>query len=346
MKSNAIIRIIIWSLVIVLLVGLLSIGLYRSGRRLAWKAPVPVETAFPPASLPDPEADAMDKSSMHTDATAPAASSPSMTGISLDPRQIQEIDIEWVSGHIIIESAEVDSIQISESAPSAPKYAMVWKQHNDKLTIRFCENASFNIGFNNIVAKDLTILVPMDWELNSLNVNAASSMLDVKNLVIREVDFDGASGTCNFVNCSISELDLDTASGDIYYTGSLESLDCDAASASVFAVFDNVPRRIEMDSMSGDLDITLPTDAGFAVTMEALSSDFISDFGYSERNGSYHHGDGKCKISMDAMSGDVYIRDRKNADATSSLHHHTDTCTTHPESCPNNAVHHTEPHHK
>lgn len=274
--------------------------------------------------------------------------------ISLDAKQIREIEIEWAAGHITIEPADVAAIQVSESSHSDPKYAMVWKQNNDKLTIRFSENSNLNFGvtLNNVISKDLTILVPMGWECDSLDIDAASATVDIQNLAIKEVDFDGASGTCNFVNCVIEELDLDTASGDIYFSGSLTTLDCDAASASVFAVFDNVPSRIDMDSMSGDLDITLPSTAGFTVTMDGLSTDFFSDFGFSQaKDGSCYRGNGACKITMDAMSGDIYIREYKasstepEAAAVPTAHIHTDACTTDPDSCPDSTTHHTEPSH-
>lgn len=240
--------------------------------------------------------------------------------ITLDPRQINEIDIEWAAGNITIESADVDTIQFSESASEESKHPMVWKQNNDKLTIRFSETVNFDLSFgltvNNVPDKNLTILVPVGWECDSLEIDAAAATVDVKNLVIKEVDFDGASGTCNFVNCAVNELDLDTASGDIYFTGSLDTLDCDAASASVYAVFENAPSRIDMDSMSGDLDITLHQGVGFTVSMDALSSDFVCEFGYSQKkDGTYSRGDGKCRINLDALSGDLYIREYKTADA-------------------------------
>ena len=237
---------------------------------------------------------------------------------TFDPRQIREIDIEWALGSIIIEPAEVDSIQISEAASSESAYPMVWKQNNNKLTIRFSEKNNFSFGINlgQEDSKNLCILVPIGWECDALEIDAASATVDVKNLTIREVDFDGASGNCNFAGCVIDELDIDTASGDIYFNGTLNSLDCDAASASVYAVFDNVPSRIEMDSMSGDLDISLPSTAGFTVSMEALTSDFVCEFGYAqEKDRTYRRGDGKCRITLNAMSGDLYIRKNKEPDS-------------------------------
>nr|MBQ8244303.1 DUF4097 family beta strand repeat protein [Oscillospiraceae bacterium] len=284
--------------------------------------------------------------------------------ISLDARQIREIDIEWAAGDITIETADVDSIQISESEPAEPKYAMVWKQNNDTLTIRFCEdttlNFDFGISLRDVVSKDLTILVPVGWECDSLEINVASATLTVTNMVIKEVDFDGASGTSDFDNCIIDEMDLDTASGDVSFTGSLDILDCDAASASVTAVLENIPSRIDMDSMSGDLDLTLPENAGFKVSMDGMSSEFNSDFETTINNGNYICGDGSCKITMAGMSGDLYIRKNTTippvsevTDATeipavtdaSGTHHHTEACYTAPDSCPDNNTHHDESHH-
>ena len=281
------------------------------------------------------------------------APSVSDSDLTFDPSQIRELDIKWVAGTVTVKPAAVDTIQVSESEPSNPKSALVWQQISNKLVIRFSEDTSMNFNFgitiNNIQEKDLTVLVPMGWECYSLEVDAASATLDVQNLVIHEVDFDGASGECKFENCVIDDLDLDTASGDISFTGSLNTLDCDAASASVTAVFDNIPTHIDMDSMSGDLDITLPYSAGFEVSMKALSSNFHSDFDYAESAKGFRCGNGECSISMDAMSGALYIRRAAHGSApeTSSqneIHHHTDTCTTHPDSCPDNTAHHTEPH--
>lgn len=279
MKANAIVRIVIWSLVLVILLGVLGAGLlFRTMRS-------------------------------HSDSDEHFGNL-SSGSFSLDPSDVREIHIEWAAGNIVIEPAAVDSIQISESAPGHSVDSMVWKLDKCKLSIRSSEKITVAFGINQIqnYSKDLTILVPMNWECASLEIDAASAAVSVKNLVIRNVDFDGASGTCNFDNCDIDTLDVDTASGDISFTGTMNILECDSASANVCAVFDNVPSRIDVDSMSGDLDITLPSHAGFMVSMDGLAEDFTSDFLYTQRNGEYWHGDGQCRITLDALSSDVYIR--------------------------------------
>lgn len=350
MKTNAIIRIIIWSLVILLLSAILAGGLlgghvlrsvFRifSGEDTTWVATTParidsgetpVETQLPVRPL-EPE-----------------------NTLTLPATDIRNIEIEWVAGKILIQPMDVPEITFSESDVTDIKNALAWEHRNNTLSIYFCEDAIHNfIGFGNNtkLTKDLTIYVPKDWTCDSLEIDAASASLEVNDLTIREVDIDTASGACKFDNCSVKELDLDTASGDIRFYGFLDILDCDAASANFYAILTNIPTRMDMDSMSGDLDITLPESAGFTASVEGLSAKFTSDFDTITRNGNHVHGDGHCRISVDAVSGDVTIRKAAEPPVAETIvpaeipgenahHEHTDSCTTDPDSCPDNNIHH------
>lgn len=285
MKSNAIIRIVIWSIVIVVLL-VLMVSILGSSRLIR---DVPTSNTY------EESIELIPGSTQHFSA-----------------EQVTDLNIEWAAGSITIQPGDVDEITVSESEVTDKDYVMVCKQKGSTLTIAFCKESTINFNFgitvNNLMDKDLHITVPRDWICDSLDIDAASATLDVYDLKIREVEFDGASGTCEFTRCTVDKLDLDTASGDVRFVGSLDILDCDAASASVYAELDNIPSRMDMDSMSGDLDITLPESAGFTVTMDGMSSDFTSDFETTISNGSYICGDGSCRINVDAMSGDVNIR--------------------------------------
>lgn len=295
MKTNAIIRIIAWSLVIVVLLGVLFV--FTLGKSFFLKGIV--LGSSPEASK---AAVSLEEAAMHVN--APGES------IEIDADQIRDLNIVWAAGKILIQPADVPSIEISETEVEDAKHAMLWKVSGNKLTIRFQEDTTLGFGINigDALNKDLTILVPKDWKCGTLEIDAAAADLEVSGLEIKEVEFDGASGVCEFNNCVVDQLDLDTASGNVTFTGSLDVLDCDAASANVIAVLENIPSRIDMDSMSGDLDLTLPENAGFTVTMDGMSSEFDSDFETSIKNGKYVCGDGSCRISVDGMSGDVIIR--------------------------------------
>lgn len=329
MKTNAIIRIVIWSAVIVLLAfPLIAVLLGGIPLNRMYTAETFAETA-------------------PTEAVAAMSTLESGEKIRLSPEDVTDIEIEWVAGSIVIQPADVEYIQISESDVSDAKDTMVYHLKNGKLSIDFCEDYDLDsfMGISihtNTLTKDLCILVPWGWECATLEVDAASATLEVNDLTIREVEIDTASGACWFDMCTVDQLDLDTASGDIQFVGNLNILDCDAASANVRAVLGNVPTRMDLDSMSGDLDVTLPVDAGFTAKIDAMSSEFTSDFPTTQVNGNHVCGDGSCRISVNAMSGDVIIRQA----AAATAHAHTEECTTNPDSCPDNTEHHEDDSHK
>ena len=232
------------------------------------------------------------------------------------PATIREIKIEWISGSVTVEPGDVQEITFLESGNGTDKYEMVWKQSGDELVIQYSKDSStagFGLHFGD-GSKDLTVTVPRNWLCNSLELDTASADLTVRDMIIREMEIDSVSGTAKFENCTVSSLDVDTASEDVTFTGSLNELDFEAASASFTGVLENVPDKVKMDSMSGGLTLTLPEDAGFTVSLDAMSSDFSSDFPTVKKNKSYVCGDGHCKIDVDAMSGDVSIL-KQSADA-------------------------------
>lgn len=290
MGNHAIIRIVIWSIVLVILVGILALGLgtFR---------------------LP------FDRNRTDRDSSGYMESDPSGSGSNIcafAAADIQDLEIEWVSGKIVLQTDDTaDTIRIREDFRGNDQYRMVYKQTGNTLSIRFSmDSISFTgFGFNltGDLSKDLTVLVPSGWICEELEIDTASADLLVQDMTIRRMDFDGASGTCDFENSTVDQLDMDTASGNIRFHGNLDTLDFDAASASFRGELLNIPRNIKMDSMSGDLELTLPEDAGFSVTIDGMSCTFSSDFSYEMRSGRYIHGNGSCQIDVDGMSCDVMI---------------------------------------
>ncbi len=234
--------------------------------------------------------------------------------------EVREISVEWAAGEITIKAAAVSDICFYETEDS--KHPMVWKVKDGKLDIDYSEDIQVGIlHFGNLsfADKDLTILVPQDWSCDELELDTASTALRLSDLTVRKVDVDSASGVCRFQNCHITDLDIDTASGDVFLEGTLNTLDFDAASAKFTGVLYNTPSRIVVDSMSGDLDLTLPEDTGFTVKMDGMSNGFTSDFPTTARNGSHVCGDGRCVIEVDGMSSDVVIRKNGNLPVTEAL---------------------------
>ena len=266
MKTNAIVRIIIYSLVLLLLTGILLGGLEIGSFVFEFS-----------------------DGNTYTSGDG-----------SADAAAIRNLDIEWASGAVTIETADVDAIIFRETG-GTEQNQMAYAVSGDTLILRY-QKPAFRLGFQSVSAKALTVQVPKDWTCQQLEVDVASAGVNIRSMSAKTVRADCASGTIKFIQCSVSELEIDTASGDIQYSGTLNTLELDGASADFIGVFQNVPDSMDMDTASGDLDITLPADCGYQVDLDAASGDFYSDFG------GHSYGDGHCKIEVDTASGDLTIR--------------------------------------
>lgn len=276
MRNNAIIRIIIFSIVIVILLGILLAGLGFG------------------ALMTHLNAEKTDYST----ARAPTVLFPL--------EEVRNIQIDWAAGNIEIIAGDVDSIQVTESGSFSEQEAMAYKQAGETLYIRF-KKETVTFDTFSVAHKDLTVTVPRDWVCQKLTLDVASANITVDTLTASYVNLNTASSDSVFKACHITDLDVNTASGSVEYQGILNTLDCDAASGRFTGVFDNTPSAINMDSASGDLDITLPRDSGFRVEMDALSGRFTTDFPVTTRGDSYIHGDCACEIEYDGVSGNVMV---------------------------------------
>lgn len=278
MKTNAIIRIVIFSVVIILLLGILltclGIGTYMYQFGLEYNSSE-VLTSGPGAIGPD---------------------------------VIENIDIEWASGSVLIYPADVEAIEIHEGGNISEGQEMVYAISEKTLKIYY-SIPSLKIGFLATPKKDLTIVVPDGWMCDKLSIDAASADISLRNFEGITVEINTASGNNSFLNCSISNVDIDTASGDVSYIGQVTDFDCDSASADITAVLTSLPKSISIDSTSGDLELTLPEDnTGFTVKMDTLSGRFTSEFKTAMSDNAYIYKKGACDIEIDSASGNVTIK--------------------------------------
>ena len=188
MKRNAIIRIVLWCIVLIVLLGILTtfllgntaFRLFRSSvsSTLETHIAVAITTPEPTApSLPDtPTA-----SSAPGTATAPTAAEPSATAEATQPasmppygigssfsvpmNDVSEIEVEWVAGTITVEQSDGTEIQIQEDGEYKSQYTMYVRQKGKELTITYLPWGTNLLGVGSDVPtqKDLTILIPQGW---------------------------------------------------------------------------------------------------------------------------------------------------------------------------------------
>ena len=282
MKTNAIVRIVIFSIALLILASILLVGI---GAKY-----FTFEPSFQVSE---------DDQGLTSQCTFPAD-------------KVKQISIDWVAGSISIQPDDnAKEITVCEKGYTEEKYRMECTNSGNTLNIDYCkDNFQVNFGFSvdSNITKDLLITVPSGWLCDKLEIDAASADLKVTDLTINKVDFEGASGECDFDNCQVEVLDMDTASGNVEFFGTLNSLDFDGASADCELRLLTTPKRIDVDTMSGDLELYLPADSGFAVSMDTMSGNVHSDFEtVIMGNDDYVYGDGACRINISALSGNVGI---------------------------------------
>lgn len=255
MKTNAIVRIVIYSLVILLLLGLLLTGL-GTGMLM-------FNIQFDTGDY-------------------------TTGGSKVDAAGIRQLEIDWASGSILMQTADTDQITFTESGSFTDDQAMVYEVKNGTLTLKYSKPA-IQIGFGSMPSKDLVITVPKDW-------------------VCQELELDGAALDIEINGLSIDSLDMDGASNQVRINAAVRNLDCDGASCEITLNTTDKPRKIDLDGASCRLELTLPADCGFLVQMDGLSCDFNSDLDYTSSNGDYMYGDCYCQIDTDGLSCQVTIQ--------------------------------------
>ena len=295
MKTNAVIRIILLSLAIVILTSILVGALFFR------YSPFGPSLSIKRTDSPEPTAGQMNQFEFSTD--------------------IKRIEIEWVAGDIMIDAREgINTISVFESMGNDVTETMFCTTSGDTLKIQFSEASlkfpSFGINYN--FSKNLHIVVPSTWHCDELTIDAAASNVTINALTINDMDFKGASGQLGFYRCNVFNLDIDTVSGNVEFDGTLENLDFDAASACFYGTIHNCPTQLLMDSLSGKLNLSLPSDCGFTLHKDSLSGSFSSDFDILIQGDARVHGDGKCKIDISGLAGEVIINKHTTPSETES----------------------------
>ncbi len=226
-------------------------------------------------------------------------------------QELDSIEINWASGRISLSPNDrlTDTITVREVAPSEDTRKMNLKHSGRTLQIDFAKTPIKLFGISTFAdaTKDLYIEVPSDWYCEELVIDSASTPVHISHMEIEEVEFNLASGDLNMDACKVKSLTVDAASGTLNFNGELQELECDAASADCNIHLSNSPKKIECNSASGDLVLSLPEDCGFSCEQNGLNVDFNSDFPTTIQDSRHVYGNGSCQINFDTLSGSLSI---------------------------------------
>ncbi len=145
-----------------------------------------------------------------------------------------------------------------------------------------------------------------------LEVESASGKLDGADLSARNITVNSASGGVSFSDTVCVILSLECTSGGISFSGQAQTVRQDTTSGSAEYRFTVAPATIDIESVSGDVTLHLPTGTGVEADYSGTSGHLLSNV-EGAVHGNYCHiepaAEGtSCTIRAESTSGNLTIR--------------------------------------
>lgn len=273
MKKNAAIRIVVYSLIILVLTAVLAAGILlpRWWNRLG----------------------------AHTGLSGAASG-----GAAVEQAGVRELEIQWTAGSVTIQPEDIDRIEFAETGDD--EHPMVWKLVQDRLVIRDYEGSNWT-GWQDM-DKDLVIRVPRQWQPEEVDIQTASAQVTIQDLTAGSLELNGVSGTTWLTGCQARELSVEGVSGKTELQGKFGSVDVVTVSGECTVTLDEMSREVELESVSGGMTLVIPEGSGFTARWDSVSGDLHSDLEIRSSGGQYIRGDGSAKIDAESVSADLTIR--------------------------------------
>ena len=287
MKRNAIARIVIWSLVAVLLTSLLVVGISSS-----------------PSSF-----FTGDWSLGGIGVTYKNSALYNVGGGTVTD-EFQNIKVNWTNGKINIEAYDGEDTVISETEVAEKENKLRWRVEDGVLKIQQMA-AGMRFGLKQTPKKTLTVKIPSNVAegLKAVTSDSVSAEVTITGISASDkIEIDTVSGGANLKNIKTEKLDIDTVSGSIKAAGEFTELESDSVSGDVTVSSATPLKKLDCDSTSGNIRLTIPKNSGFTLKADTVSGDISCGLpAVSESKNRRVCGDGSADFETDTVSGDLII---------------------------------------
>lgn len=316
MKKSARNRIIIWSVVSVLLIGLLISGMtfFKNMGAISF-GNTWIGTDFSDYKSGNAEFEA---------------------------ETVKRININWTSGNVRVVRGTSNKVKISEVLNSSDE-TMQYHLDSDGTLKIYDSKREFKIFsmefFSYKRSKELTVQVPSDAKLLEIDVSTASAGVKIESNSAEELSVSTASGNIELFDVDGKTLDLDTVSGEIdakkcTYTdievnsisgrseintySNCHEFAAESVSGDIIVCFDNFYSeqkssdseiyKISAASVSGAVEVNLPVGIkGFTAELDSISGYKNVNFDVLQKNDKIIYGNGESKIDIETVSGAIEI---------------------------------------
>ena len=287
MKRNAIARIVIWSLVAVLLTSLLVVGISSS-----------------------PSSFFTGDWSLGAMGVTYKNSALYNVGGGTVTDEFHSIKVNWTNGKINIEAYDGEDTVISETEVAEKENKLRWRVEDGVLKIQQMA-AGMRFGLKQTPKKTLTVKIPSNVAegLKAVTSDSVSAEVTITGISASDkIEIDTVSGGANLKNIKTEKLDIDTVSGSIKAAGEFTELESDSVSGDVTVSSATPLKKLDCDSTSGNIRLTIPKNSGFTLKADTVSGDISCGLPtVSESKNRRVCGDGSADFETDTVSGDLII---------------------------------------
>lgn len=153
-------------------------------------------------------------------------------------------------------------------------------------------------------------------EIETATISTASGDIELNDTRVVSARFGTGSGDISVKEGYIESLICNTGSGDIATDAGVETYTCGTGSGDITVHAKKAPKKVSLNTGSGDIALALGQASGMTVTVESQIGDTDirwKNHGRSEiqrgkiKGGSFTYGDGSCKVYVKSGIGDISI---------------------------------------
>ena len=222
---------------------------------------------------------------------------------------ITELSIDWLEGSVTVREAEGDEIVITEDYDGEKgSHRLRWRIEDGELTIKYCKPRRW--GSFDIESKNLIVEIPgtMLEVLRDAEIIAVDCDVTYEGNA-DELSLDMVDGDLT-VNGNIGELSVHAVQAQVTYKGAVRSAEMDCVAADVSMYLD-MAAELEFDQVDGDVVLYLSSEiGGFSAEIASLAGDLevngFEDVTYPDSKMA-RRGDGSLRIDVSGVNSKLKI---------------------------------------
>lgn len=229
-------------------------------------------------------------------------------GDGTSDEHITELTVDWIAGSVRVVEAEDDQISVSDDYDGEDStMALRWKIEDSELTVKYCAPVGRLRG---MPTKNLTVALP---------ASLLSSLRDVEvEGVDCDVEFSGNADELSVtvvngeiaVEGDIGELDVEAVDGGVNFSGAVRKADVECVNAEVVMQL-TMAAELNFDQVNGDVTLRLSDEIeGFSAELDTIGGGInVKGFDGVSTQGSKHArwGNGSLRIRMEAVGAKLMI---------------------------------------